>query len=574
MRALLRETKPLLDGFRILARTLPRIDRVRTAGVVSAAIVVAVAQVGLGVTTGTLIGRVSSDPTVAGWTLALLLMLPFELLILQVAQLAGLSVGQSLKRKVDADLRQRVLTMSLEPVGIAHLEDPEAQALFGAARNLSPFSFTPGDAAMQLATGLTIRLQPLAWFEPLLAIGCVALWALSQLLFIVINVRLVMGAATAMAAPDLIYLRDLVQEPAAAKEMRVFGLGHFFSDRFRQRTLERIALSLEQRRGHARSYLRAGSVLGVGLAGSFSWLGLQHADGVLSTGATAICVFSVLNILFVPAFFPDIPVMFGVFAVSAVEAAEAATRSELTLIGQGPAPSVARDIRLRGVCFTYPGSDRAVLSELNLDIPAGQRLAVVGLNGAGKTTLVKLLCRLYDPDSGTIEVDGCDLRSVDPVAWRTRVGVLFQDFIRFHLPAQDNVRLCGSAAVRTDGCVVPQAIVAAADRAGVTGFIEEMPSGWDTPLHASAPGRRRPVRRSMAAPGARTGFAHGRERGRASHSRRADREPRSAGRAQLLRLRAGAGVEPGTAGDHDFDLAPVRHSSARRSHRRPKKTAA
>jgi ATP-binding cassette subfamily B protein len=494
VRALLRETKPLLDGFRILARTLPRIDRVRTAGVVGAAIIVAVAQVGLGVTTGMLIGRVSSNPTVAGWTLVLLLMLPFELLILQVGQLAGLSVGQSLKRKVDADLRQRVLTMSLEPIGIAHLEDPEAQALFGAARNLSPFAFTPGDAAMQLATGLTIRLQPLiaaavlAWFEPLLALYCVALWALSQLLFIVINVRLVMGAATAMASPDLIYLRDLVQEPAAAKEIRVFGLGHFFSDRFRQRTLERIALSLEKRRGHARSYLRAGSVLGVGLAGSFAWLGLQHTNGVLSTGATAICVFSVLNILFVPALFPDIPVMFGVFAVSAVESAEAATRSDLPVVGQGPAPSVARDIRLRGVSFTYPGSDSAVLSDLNLDIPAGQRLAVVGLNGAGKTTLVKLLCRLYDPDAGTIEVDGCDLSSVDPVVWRTRVGVLFQDFIRFHLSAEDNVRLRGSAEARMDGCVVPQAVVAAADRAGVTEIIGELPGGWDTPLHASARG--------------------------------------------------------------------------------------
>ena len=141
------------------------------------------------------------------------------------------------------------------------------------------------------------------------------LWAVSQLLFIVINVRLVMGAAIAMAAPDLIYLRDLVQEPAPQRRSGSSAWATSSATDFGQRTLERIALSLEKRRGHTRSYLRAGSVLGVGLAGSFAWLGLQHTDGVLSTGATAICVFSVLNILFVPALFPDIPVMFGVFAV-------------------------------------------------------------------------------------------------------------------------------------------------------------------------------------------------------------------------------------------------------------------
>ena len=498
MRAYWRETQPLLAGFRVMARVLPRVDRVRSLAILVAATLVAVAQVAIGVTTGALIGRVVTTQAVSGWTLVLVLLLPAELLVLQVGQLAGLSVGQTLKRKVDADLRERVLTLSLTPVGISHLEDPEFQKLYGSARNLSPFSFTPGDAAMQLAAGLTIRLQPivaaavLAWYEPWLAIGCLLLWALAQLLFIVVNIRLVMGAAGSMSMPDLVYLRDLVQEPAAAKEMRVFGLGHFFSGRYRERTLERIALSLEQRRGHTRSYLRAGSVLGVGLAGSFAWIGLQHTDGRLSTGAAAICIFSVLNIFFVPALFPDIPVMFGVFAVDAVEQAEGAARSDRRITGRDPAPPIDRGISLQGVTFTYPGAAHQVLRSLDLDIPAGQRLAIVGLNGAGKTTLVKLLCRLYDPDAGTIEVDGYALTDLDPHAWSARVGVLFQDFIRFHLPAQDNVRLRGGAPApgshNAPGGATPPGVLAAAGRAGVTDLIGTLPDGWDTPLHASARG--------------------------------------------------------------------------------------
>jgi ABC-type multidrug transport system fused ATPase/permease subunit len=92
------------------------------------------------------------------------------------------------------------------------------------------------------------------------------------------------------------------------------------------------------------------------------------------------------------------------------------------------------------VTFAYPASpDRPVLRGLSLDIPAGSSLAIVGQNGAGKTTLAKLLCRLYDPQSGTIEVDGTDLRDLDLSAWRGRVTAVFQDFVRFELSLRENV---------------------------------------------------------------------------------------------------------------------------------------
>ncbi|HEX4431353.1 MAG TPA: ABC transporter ATP-binding protein [Frankiaceae bacterium] len=493
LRALLRETRPLLNGFRILARTMPRIDRGRSAALVLSAVAAAGAQVAIGVTTGTLIGRVAKDPSVSGVTLGLVLALPALLLLLQVGQLAGVSLGQVLKRKIDHDLRRRVMRLSTSPAGISHLEDPELLKLYGAARNLSPFTFTPGDAAVQLPAGLIVRLQPLfaaavlAWFEPLLALAAILVWALAQLLFVVITIRLVMGAATSNAPPDLVYLRDLVQEPNAAKEVRVFGLAPWLSGRYRLRTNERIAQSLQMRRGHNWSYLRGGAALGVGLAGSLSWIGVRYADHALSTGAAAICVFAALNIFFVPGLLPDVPVMFGVFAVDAVATAEKAVRPGLSVNACSSAPPVDTCVRLRDVTFSYPGSQTQVLSGLNLEIPAGQRLAIVGLNGAGKTTLVKLLCRLYDPDGGAIEVDGISLRDMEPAEWRSRVGVLFQDFIHFRLPAQDNVRLRPHPA-RVDETELPAAVEDAAKRAGVTDLIEALPLGWQTPLHASARG--------------------------------------------------------------------------------------
>jgi ABC-type multidrug transport system fused ATPase/permease subunit len=85
-----------------------------------------------------------------------------------------------------------------------------------------------------------------------------------------------------------------------------------------------------------------------------------------------------------------------------------------------------------------------VLDGFDLSIPAGSSLAIVGQNGAGKTTLAKLLCRLYDPQSGTIEVDGVDIRELDLVSWRSRLAAVFQDFVKFELPLRDNVAPAGA----------------------------------------------------------------------------------------------------------------------------------
>src|SRR5207237_2422652 len=103
-----------------------------------------------------------------------------------------------------------------------------------------------------------------------------------------------------------------------------------------------------------------------------------------------------------------------------------------------------REIRFRNLSFAYLRTDARVLDGFDLTIPAGSSLAIVGQNGAGKTTLAKLLCRLYDPQSGAIEIDGVDLRELSLDGWRARVTAVFQDFTRFELPLRDNVAVAGA----------------------------------------------------------------------------------------------------------------------------------
>jgi ABC-type multidrug transport system fused ATPase/permease subunit len=132
------------------------------------------------------------------------------------------------------------------------------------------------------------------------------------------------------------------------------------------------------------------------------------------------------------------------------------------------------EVRLRALSFAYPRSGAPVFSGLDLTIPAGSSLAVVGQNGAGKTTLAKLLCRLYDPTEGAVEVDGMDLRDLDVGQWRRQVAAVFQDYIRFELPLRDNVAPNGAP----DEVIADALTEAGADGLGDLG----------TPLSRSFPG--------------------------------------------------------------------------------------
>ena len=153
-------------------------------------------------------------------------------------------------------------------------------------------------------------------------------------------------------------------------------------------------------------------------------------------------------------------------------AAAADSRSE-----GSPPDRLTRGIRFDHVSFRYPGTDRLVLDDVTLDLPAGSVIAVVGENGAGKTTLVKLLARLYAPDNGRIEVDGTDLASMSVREWRSRLAGAFQDFYRFELRALDSVGL-GELTLLGDRAAATTAV----ERAGATDDVDRLAQGLDTQL--------------------------------------------------------------------------------------------
>jgi len=129
------------------------------------------------------------------------------------------------------------------------------------------------------------------------------------------------------------------------------------------------------------------------------------------------------------------------------------------------------------VCFRYPGATDDALRGVSLEIPAGQRVAIVGENGAGKTTLVKLLARLYDPQGGRITVDGIDLRQFDPSDWQQQIGITFQDFSHYAITARENIGFG-----RLQHIEDMERIRAAADLSGARECIERMENSWETVL--------------------------------------------------------------------------------------------
>jgi len=244
------------------------------------------------------------------------------------------------------------------------------------------------------------------------------------------------------AQRDAEYAFRLAVDPPAAKELRIFGLPDWVLDRFVTSRRRLHQLQYRATRMRERSVLGAMLIVLAANVGVFWLLGaaaLSHQIGLgplvvyaQAAVGTSLIAFGGLNWALDGAAAP----------VAAVARLKTATAIAGTVTsGSLPATGMpAAQIRFRNVRFAYPAAaDRPVLSGLDLDIPARTSLAIVGLNGAGKTTLAKLLCRLYDPQSGSIEVDGIDLKDLDLDSWRQRVTAVFQDFVRFELTLRENV---------------------------------------------------------------------------------------------------------------------------------------
>jgi ATP-binding cassette subfamily B protein len=278
------------------------------------------------------------------------------------------------------------------------------------------------------------------------------------------------------------YWSDVVGTSLGAKELRLFGFAEWAIDRFYAhgaipvQELSRVLLSAWR----LHWWVFALNALS-GLV-PFLLLARLAVDGALSAPELAAALAGVVGVgrvlgamgweaFSIEASVPQLAALAQLDRFH--DDAARATAARRPMADAGAVPTIT----FEGVSFSYPGSERRVLDRLDLELRPGETIAIVGENGAGKTTLLKLLAGFYAPTSGRILVDGRDLAELDPVGWRRRLSVIFQDFVRFELTAFENVALADLDH--------PDGAHHAADAAGAAGaadLVAEMPMGWDTIL--------------------------------------------------------------------------------------------
>lgn len=425
---------------------LPRADPTLAAAWWTFLVLRGLLPAGFAIAMGVLVGAVQRGDALGG-PLALVGVL---FVLSQVLAPIHQAVSSNLGDRTAAWLYDQLTTACVRPPGIGHLEDPTLTGDLAVARDFDlgitgpPLSISLdfiADGLVELFGGLAcaVVLAGHAWWAPFVLGGA---WLATHWLLRESAIWRDRNTDEVRAAQrDADYAYRLAVDPAPAKEMRLFGLAGWNVERFVARRTRLHALQ------HAATRLReqpvawslglvtaANLVLFWSLASATIGGGLGLGQAVVFAQAavgTAMIAFGGLNWSLDGASAPVGAVLRLEDAMTPAGALSGGTRSADGL--------PAREIRFRDVTFAYPGGGAPILGGFDLTIPAGSSLAIVGQNGAGKTTLAKLLCRLYDPTAGCIDVDGIDLRELALESWRARLTAVFQDFVRFELPMRDNV---------------------------------------------------------------------------------------------------------------------------------------
>ncbi|GAA2394989.1 multidrug ABC transporter permease [Catellatospora methionotrophica] len=280
------------------------------------------------------------------------------------------------------------------------------------------------------------------------------------------------------------FYEGLLTRMDAAKEIRLFGLADFFILRMLR---ELMAIHREQRQMDRRELSSHGTmaVLGALVAGAtIVWAVLSAGAGRLSVGDIAIVVAASGGVVG--------GLSGAIDRIGALHQALALFDHYRTVVAAPPdlsAPArttavepLRHGIEFCDVWFRYSAEHPWVLNGVNLHIPAGKALGLVGLNGAGKSTLIKLLCRFYDPVRGSIRWDGVDIRDFPVEELRLRIGAVFQDFMTYDLSAAENIGL-GDLAQLSDR----RSIIAAATSADIHEVVDNLPKGYETLLSRTFP---------------------------------------------------------------------------------------
>lgn len=396
------------------------------------------------------------------------------------------TVTETLGRKLDGHFREMVMRGTLAPAGIAHLEDPVLLDKVSLARGVGPARFTPGRAVAGLTRVAGQYLQAMLFAAALIPFR----WWLAIVLFagrVLIRqqarrnylrmINVFQRQAQGLRRSD--YFRDLSLRPEPAKETRIFQLADWISERFTFHWREVMREAWSQRReglGRMFPLLVLNWALLLFAYGLVATEGLAGRISVAEVSLYAMAIYFMRVMSWITD--ADVQTEYGMAAVpSALKIVEETSAANLEGGTQDPSTRPIENIIFESVGFTYPGSKVPVFEGLDLEIPAGRSLALVGYNGAGKTTLIKLLARFYDPQAGRITVDGIDLREFQANLWQERVAAIFQDFVRYQLPARDNLGF-GALTLASD----QEALENAARLSGALEIIENLPSGWDTIL--------------------------------------------------------------------------------------------
>ncbi|MFP5318355.1 MAG: ABC transporter ATP-binding protein [Acidimicrobiia bacterium] len=398
-----------------------------------------------------------------------------------------------LQRRFEGYLARRLMGATIALPGLAWFEDPSFRDQlqvsqwigFGPVHTLQSVAQVFQFAA-QVAAMAAVAATYAGWVPALVIVACapaaVATWRFQA----VVGLARWRGSAESRRAD---YYRDLAVLREPGKELRVFGLGRWATDRQRTHWLGSVRDLWASRR---RMMLMLLGLQLVALAAlSFAFVAMLDAAiegrtdvGTFTAAATAtigllaavVQVFKTLGDARRNSFY--LPSAARILDLAAKDPRlEVRPVAAVAAVAAAGGPPTERGLRFEGVTFAYPGTDRKVVDGLNLWVPAGSSLALVGENGTGKTTLVKLLARFYDPDEGSITLDGLDLRDHDLEALRARMAVIFQDFVRYQLPARDNVGF-GAVAAAGDQELLDRA----AGAVGVLERIRAFPDGWDTVL--------------------------------------------------------------------------------------------
>ncbi len=455
---------------------------VLTAGMV---VLAAAAPVGTVVALGQVVAGVArADRAHAvGWAVVAGVCLLLQWLGGALQRAAATALGE----RVDALLQHELMRAVAAPSGVRHLEDPATAALVEVGRDTLRADWArPGRLASTiggLATGRIILLASgviLAGFHWWLGAGLLVagVWAAYEDR---VASRTEAGHhyGATESARRMRYFNDLGTTPPAAKEIRLFGLPEFVVNRHGETwaaTMQGVLTPAGRRP------LVATAFLGVVVLGGIVLVVREAMAGRLAAGPTATYVQTFLVALggIQQSSWSGLQTELALATLDRYdEALRAIAPTTAPASGSQPATGMPqREIAFRSVSFSYPGTSRRVLKDLDLVIPAGQSLAVVGANGAGKTSLVKLLCGLYEPNQGSVLIDGVELQDLDTDDWRRRLAVVFQQPVRLPMSAYSNVRFGrGDADLEV-----------AVERAGAKTVVEALPNGWDTVLSAEFDG--------------------------------------------------------------------------------------